>query len=92
MGLLEDDTKTTGKVSCSTRSSGLADDQSTHIVETEPFSNTFGPKAQRKRPRINVGSFAELGESSQAASEAKEGRTSSRLTSRCYTDCDRRRG
>jgi nuclear GTP-binding protein len=56
-----------------------ADLQSTHIVETEPFSNTFGPKAQRKRPRINVGSFAELGESSQAASEAKEGGTSSCL-------------
>ncbi|KAG6849554.1 hypothetical protein H0H93_007502 [Arthromyces matolae] len=31
-----------------------------HIVETEPFSETFGPKAQRKRPRIDVGSFEEL--------------------------------
>jgi nuclear GTP-binding protein len=47
--------------------------QTTHIVETEPFANTFGPKAQRKRPRISVGGFAELAESSQAASEAKEG-------------------
>jgi nuclear GTP-binding protein len=79
MGLLEDDTKTTGKVSLHHHLGGLANDQSTHIVETEPFSNTFGPKAQRKRPRINVGSFAELGESSQAASEAKEGRTSPHL-------------
>ncbi|TDL21003.1 NGP1NT-domain-containing protein [Rickenella mellea] len=31
-----------------------------HIVETEPFSDTFGPKAQRKKPRIDVGSFEEL--------------------------------
>ncbi|KAF8346873.1 NGP1NT-domain-containing protein [Amanita rubescens] len=32
-----------------------------HIVEAEPFSETFGPKAQRKRPRIDVNSFEELG-------------------------------
>ena len=32
-----------------------------HIVETEPFSGTFGPKAQRKRPRLEVGSLEELG-------------------------------
>ncbi|KAI5995353.1 NGP1NT-domain-containing protein [Pisolithus marmoratus] len=31
-----------------------------HIVETEPFSDTFGPKAQRKRPRLDVGTFEEL--------------------------------
>ncbi|KIJ54063.1 hypothetical protein M422DRAFT_25036 [Sphaerobolus stellatus SS14] len=33
-----------------------------HIVETEPFVNTFGPKAQRKRPRLDVGTFEELSE------------------------------
>ncbi|KAG8868192.1 GTPase required for pre-60S ribosomal subunit nuclear export and maturation [Serendipita sp. 405] len=31
-----------------------------HIVETEPFADTFGPKAQRKRPRLEVASFEEL--------------------------------
>ncbi|KAJ3284531.1 GTPase required for pre-60S ribosomal subunit nuclear export and maturation [Borealophlyctis nickersoniae] len=31
-----------------------------HLVETEPFSNTFGPKAQRKRPRIIAGTFDDL--------------------------------
>ncbi|KAG8836394.1 GTPase required for pre-60S ribosomal subunit nuclear export and maturation [Serendipita sp. 399] len=31
-----------------------------HIVETEPFADTFGPKAQRKRPRLDVASFEEL--------------------------------
>jgi hypothetical protein len=30
------------------------------MVETEPFIDTFGPKAQRKRPRIDVGTFEEL--------------------------------
>ncbi|KZO91938.1 NGP1NT-domain-containing protein [Calocera viscosa TUFC12733] len=30
------------------------------IVEVEPFSDTFGPKAQRKRARLEVGSFADL--------------------------------
>jgi NGP1NT (NUC091) domain len=35
--------------------------QRPHIVETEPFADTFGPKAQRKRPRIEVDSFEELG-------------------------------
>lgn len=30
------------------------------LVTTEPFSDTFGVKAQRKRPRLDVGSIAEL--------------------------------
>ena len=30
-------------------------------METEPFSETFGPKAQRKRPKIEAGDFEELG-------------------------------
>ncbi|KAH0837869.1 NGP1NT-domain-containing protein [Lanmaoa asiatica] len=40
-----------------------------HIVETEPFSETFGPKAQRKRPRLDVGTFEELGKVGGAAAE-----------------------
>ncbi|KAF6748446.1 NGP1NT-domain-containing protein [Ephemerocybe angulata] len=44
-----------------------------HIVETEPFGDTFGPKAQRKRPRIEVGSFEELSKSaSTLLTEAEE--------------------
>ncbi|THH30220.1 hypothetical protein EUX98_g3951 [Antrodiella citrinella] len=38
-----------------------------HIVETEPFHDTFGPKAQRKKPRLNAGTFEEL---SQLGAEA----------------------
>ncbi|THH14479.1 hypothetical protein EW146_g5851 [Bondarzewia mesenterica] len=40
-----------------------------HIVETESFSETFGPKAQRKRPRIEVGTFEELSKLGAAAAE-----------------------
>jgi nuclear GTP-binding protein len=40
-----------------------------HIVEAEPFSETFGPKAQRKRPRIDASSFEELGKKGAAAAD-----------------------
>ncbi|KNZ81655.1 Nucleolar GTP-binding protein 2 [Termitomyces sp. J132] len=49
----------------------LDDAQNPHTlkacVETEPFADTFGPKAQRKRPRIDVGSFEELSKLGAAA-------------------------
>ena len=54
-------------------------DQRTHIVETEPFGDTFGPKAQRKRPRLDVGDFEELsriGAASQETEVMAEGETS----------------
>ncbi|KAF7730549.1 GTPase required for pre-60S ribosomal subunit nuclear export and maturation [Apophysomyces ossiformis] len=31
-----------------------------HILETESFSTTFGSKAQRKRPKLNIGSMEEM--------------------------------
>lgn len=34
--------------------------QKMDLTTTEPFSDTFGTKAQRKRPRLDVGSIAEL--------------------------------
>lgn len=43
-----------------------------HIVETEPFSETFGPKAQRKRPKIDASDFEELGRSGAAAADEAE--------------------
>ena len=52
--------------------------QRPHIVEAEPFSETFGPKSQRKRPRIDVNSFEELGkiatEEALAAGTTVEGK------------------
>lgn len=38
-------------------------------MEVEPFSETFGPKAQRKRPRMDAGSFEELSKLGAAAAE-----------------------
>ena len=38
-----------------------------HIVETESFGDTFGPKAQRKKPRLDIGSIEELGASAASA-------------------------
>ncbi|KAG9001322.1 GTPase required for pre-60S ribosomal subunit nuclear export and maturation [Tulasnella sp. 427] len=43
-----------------------------HIVETEPFDDTFGPRAQRKKPRIDIGSFEELSLASKVAGDAHE--------------------
>ncbi|KAM0788791.1 hypothetical protein ACM66B_002880 [Microbotryomycetes sp. NB124-2] len=41
------------------------------LVTTEPFSDTFGSKAQRKRPRLDAGSFTELAGQIKASNEAK---------------------
>lgn len=56
--------------------------QRPHIVETEPFGDTFGPKAQRKRPRLDIGSIEELSESSAAAAAAAEAATAESRTYR----------
>ncbi|ORY52513.1 NGP1NT-domain-containing protein [Rhizoclosmatium globosum] len=44
MSLLTDSTKTTRM----------------NMLEVDPFDNTFGPKAQRKKPKLKVGSMDEL--------------------------------
>lgn len=41
-------------------------------METEPFAETFGPKAQRKRPRVDAGTFEELSKIGAAAAEQAE--------------------
>lgn len=46
--------------------------QRSHIVETEPFQDTFGPKAQRKRPRLDISSFEELGKLTTEAAAAED--------------------
>ena len=48
--------------------------KSPDLTTVEPFSQTFGPGAQRKRPRLDgaMGSFAELAESSEMAGKAAE--------------------
>lgn len=42
------------------------------LTTTEPFSDTFGSKAQRKRPRLDVGSFSELADKVKAGASAKQ--------------------
>jgi len=31
-----------------------------HVLETDPFSSTFGPKAQRKRPKLKAESVTDI--------------------------------
>ncbi|KAG8903218.1 GTPase required for pre-60S ribosomal subunit nuclear export and maturation, partial [Tulasnella sp. 417] len=50
----------------------LDDSHRPHIVETEPFEDTFGPKSQRKRPRIDIGSFEELSLASKVAGDVHD--------------------
>ncbi|XP_062395314.1 nucleolar GTP-binding protein 2 [Sardina pilchardus] len=41
-----------------------------HILDTEAFGTTFGPKAQRKRPSLVVGDVQDLLEQAQASAES----------------------
>lgn len=41
------------------------------LTSAEPFSDTFGPRAQRKRPRVDAASFEELAASSSASVKGK---------------------
>lgn len=38
-----------------------------HILDTEGFETTFGPKAQRKRPNLLVGDVKDLVERAEAS-------------------------
>ncbi|KAF5905815.1 nucleolar GTP-binding protein 2 [Clarias magur] len=40
-----------------------------HILDTETFETTFGPKAQRKRPNLVVGELKELAEQAEALAQ-----------------------
>jgi nuclear GTP-binding protein len=37
-----------------------------HLLETEKFSDTFGPKAQRKKPKVKFGSIDDLVQSADS--------------------------
>ncbi|KAM8997318.1 nucleolar GTP-binding protein 2 [Ara ararauna] len=41
-----------------------------HILDTETFETTFGPKAQRKRPNLSASDVQSLVENAEASSEA----------------------
>lgn len=41
-----------------------------HILDTEGFETTFGPKAQRKRPSLMVGDVKDLLEQAEASAQS----------------------
>lgn len=41
-----------------------------HILDTEGFETTFGPKAQRKRPSLMVGDMKDLIEQAEASAQS----------------------
>lgn len=43
-----------------------------HLLETESFENTFGPKKQRKRPSLAVGDLDSYVSTAQTSSEGYE--------------------
>lgn len=53
-----------------TKKNGLKQHRAKIAVETAPFSDTFGPKAQRKRPKLAVASLEDMaGESTKSHDE-----------------------
>lgn len=57
-----------------------------HVLETETFKDTFGSKAQRKKPRLDVGTFEDLVNTSEQSAEAYEETKDSALLSNNVTD------
>lgn len=41
-----------------------------HILDTETFETTFGPKAQRKRPNLSVGELKEFAEQAEVSAQS----------------------
>ncbi|CAJ0626380.1 8283_t:CDS:2 [Entrophospora sp. SA101] len=57
-----------------------------HMLETEKFSDAFGPKAQRKRPKINVNSLKDLASNTNGSIEQYTEKNDSSLLSNVITD------
>jgi nuclear GTP-binding protein len=57
-----------------------------HTLETEPFSDTFGPKAQRKRPKVAAGSLQELVSTTEEMLENYSEKNDPSLLSNTVTD------
>ncbi|KAJ3214278.1 GTPase required for pre-60S ribosomal subunit nuclear export and maturation [Dinochytrium kinnereticum] len=57
-----------------------------HLLETDPFANTFGPKAQRKKPKLSFSSALDLATAVQGAQESYTPEKDSRLISNMSVD------
>lgn len=64
------------------KKNGLKQHQAKMAVETAPFSDTFGPKAQRKRPKLAVASLEDMvGQSAKSHDEYLERQQQARYLS-----------
>ncbi len=59
------------KLPMSLLSDAVSGKQTMDLTTTEPFSDTFGKKAQRKRPKLEVGSIGELAAQIESARNKK---------------------
>ena len=57
-----------------------------HVLETEPFGNTFGNKAQRKRPKLSTMSMEDLAAKVESTLETYDEKADKNLTSNVITD------
>ncbi|KAF9576540.1 GTPase required for pre-60S ribosomal subunit nuclear export and maturation [Mortierella alpina] len=57
-----------------------------HVLETEPFGNTFGNKAQRKRPKLSTMSMEDLAAKVESTLETYDEKADKNLTSNVVTD------
>ncbi|KAJ3150880.1 GTPase required for pre-60S ribosomal subunit nuclear export and maturation [Geranomyces variabilis] len=56
------------------------------LLETDSFSNTFGPKSQRKRPKLKAGTVDDLAENVEASLDGYEAVKDPNLISNIPTD------
>ncbi|KAF9357209.1 GTPase required for pre-60S ribosomal subunit nuclear export and maturation [Mortierella sp. AD094] len=57
-----------------------------HVLETEPFGDTFGNKAQRKRPKLAMGSLEDLAAKVESTLENYDEKADKNLQSNIITD------
>ncbi|KAG0345450.1 GTPase required for pre-60S ribosomal subunit nuclear export and maturation [Podila minutissima] len=57
-----------------------------HVLETEPFGDTFGNKAQRKRPKLATGSLEDLAAKVESTLETYDEKADKNLTANVITD------
>jgi len=57
-----------------------------HILDTESFANTFGGKAQRKKPKVNISSLEEMVEKVDDSTESYSASKDSKLLVNQITD------
>ncbi|KAG0332658.1 GTPase required for pre-60S ribosomal subunit nuclear export and maturation [Podila horticola] len=57
-----------------------------HVLETEPFGDTFGNKAQRKRPKLATGSLEDLAAKVESTLETYDEKADKNLQSNVITD------